>query len=68
MTCQGTLELPGSQPPGAAHDPGGKVRTALPAGMTGGARFAGPQDCYRTLLWRSWGTEERLVTACGMVC
>lgn len=44
--------------PSTAHDPGGKVRTRLPAGMTGGATFCGPGDCYRTLLWRSWGPED----------
>ncbi|UEM07994.1 DUF1643 domain-containing protein (plasmid) [Skermanella rosea] len=39
------------------HDPGGKVRLALPRGMRGGATFTGPGDCYRTMLWREWGRE-----------
>lgn len=35
------------------HDPGGKVRLALPPGITGGAEFS---DCgrYRRTLWRAW--------------
>ena len=40
-----------------AHDPGGKVRLALPESMRGGATFSGPGDCYRTMLWRQWGDE-----------
>jgi hypothetical protein len=36
-----------------AHDPGGKVKLPLPAGVTGEAFFS---DCgrYRWLLWRRW--------------
>lgn len=38
----------------AAHDPGGKVRIALPAGMGSCARFS-PCGRYRPLLRRWWG-------------
>lgn len=39
--------------PARAHDPGGKVRIALPGGVTGGAEFS---DCgrYRRMLSRDW--------------
>lgn len=35
------------------HDPGGKIKTALPPGMAGGAEFS---TCgrYRRALWRRW--------------
>lgn len=36
------------------HDPGGKVKTALSAGMVGGAVFHGEREQYRTRLWRYW--------------
>lgn len=43
------------------HDPGGKVRIALPAGMRAGATFCnatgGPGDTHRPLLWREWGEQ-----------
>lgn len=55
----GLLDLP--------HDPGGKVRLALPRGMRGGATFMGPGDCYRLMLWREWGREAaRYVLFIGM--
>ena len=37
------------------HDPGGKVRSPLPAGMIGSAEFGGINNCYRYALWRLWG-------------
>lgn len=40
--------------PKPKHDPGGKVETALPAGMRGGAEFYGDNDQYRVLLTRAW--------------
>ena len=40
------------------HDPGGKVRLALAMDVMGGAEFCGPDDCYRLLLWRSWGAPD----------
>lgn len=36
------------------HDPGGKVKVRLDAGVTGDALFAGPNDCYRLWLKRQW--------------
>ena len=41
----------------ACHDPGGKVRLALPPYVQGGARFS---ECgqYRPILWRQWGPEN----------
>lgn len=39
----------------ASHDPGGKVKTRLPAGMTGDAKFYGLNEEYRLWLSRSWG-------------
>ncbi|HEY7298180.1 MAG TPA: DUF1643 domain-containing protein [Xanthobacteraceae bacterium] len=41
------------------HDPGGKVRTSLPAGMIGDARFHGERNEYRLWLYRAW-TEPAL--------
>lgn len=41
----------------ATHDPGGKIRLALPPGMRGSATFCGPADCYRPMLRRAWGPE-----------
>lgn len=38
----------------APHDPGGKVRIALPEGVIGEAIFHGPNDCYRSWLSREW--------------
>lgn len=40
------------------HDAGGKVKTKLPDGMQGGASFDGPNNCYRTTLWRAWGVPN----------
>ena len=37
------------------HDPGGKVKTSLPAGMTGNAYFCGENNEYRPYLYRRWG-------------
>ncbi|WP_448208144.1 DUF1643 domain-containing protein [Azospirillum sp. sgz302134] len=50
-----TLDLFGT-PAHPAHDPGGKVKTALPAGLRGDAEFS---DCgrYRRLLRRWIGDE-----------
>jgi hypothetical protein len=39
------------------HDPGGKSRFKLPAGVVGGAEFVGPNREYRSMLWRAWGEE-----------
>lgn len=36
------------------HDPGGKVKVRLDAGVTGDAFFSGPNDCYRLWLKRQW--------------
>lgn len=36
------------------HDPGGKVKTALPAGMLADAMFHGPRDEHRIWLLRRW--------------
>lgn len=52
----------------ARHDPGGKVRLALPDGVRGGARFS---ECgrYRQLLSRDWtapGEAPRTVLFIGM--
>lgn len=56
-----------SREPSMAHDPGGKVRIALPAGMRGRAEFHGPADCYRPLLWRDWGDHaDRFALWIGM--
>jgi hypothetical protein len=50
-----------------SHDPGGKVATAMPAGMKGAAEFYGERDQYR--LWLSrWVCEDPLgeyVLFCG---
>ncbi len=51
-----------------AHDPGGKVRIALPDGVTGGARFS---TCgrYRQTLTRDWtpdGATPRAILFIGM--
>lgn len=43
--------------PDPAHDPGGKVKTVLPAGMKGGAAFYGDRREYRSFLWRSWDND-----------
>jgi hypothetical protein len=40
------------------HDPGGKVETALPAGMRGGAEFYGSEDQYRLSLTRAWESAK----------
>lgn len=42
------------------HDPGGKVKTRLPPGMTGRALFRGEQDEHRIWLWRGWGPDLHL--------
>lgn len=39
--------------PAHRHDPGGKVRLALPEGVTGGAEFSAC-GCYRRRLSRDW--------------
>ena len=54
--------------PGAAHDPGGKVRLKLPDGVVGGATFS---ECgrYRQALTRDWtpeGAAPRAVLFVGM--
>lgn len=45
----------------APHDPGGKVRLRLPAGMRGEAVFCDEEGClgdtHRPFLTRSWGLE-----------
>ncbi len=46
--------------PAPAHNPGGSIKTALPreidgSGPLGAPVFHGPNDCYRTTLWRRWG-------------
>jgi hypothetical protein len=38
----------------AGHDPGGKTRLRLPAGMLGDAEFGGEGQCYRYKLFRRW--------------
>lgn len=53
--------------PASAHDPGGKVRIALPDGVIGGAAFS---DCgrYRRMLSRDWtapGQPPRTVLFIG---
>lgn len=49
------------------HDAGGKVKTRLPDGMLGGATFDGPDDRYRTTLWRAWGEPDaKFALFCGM--
>jgi hypothetical protein len=50
------------------HDPGGKVRTSLPAGMTGDAEFYGEDDQYRLWLLRNWsgGIDTPIVLWIGM--
>jgi hypothetical protein len=40
------------------HNAGGKVKHLLAAGMRGYAVFSGPDNCYRTLLWRKWGDNK----------
>jgi hypothetical protein len=40
------------------HDPGGKVRTGLPAGMVGDAEFYGERNQYRLWLYRDWAGGE----------
>jgi hypothetical protein len=40
--------------PKAAHDPGGKVKLALKAGITGTAEFGGKNEEYRYRLTRTW--------------
>ena len=50
------------------HDPGGRVRLALPDGMAGDARFS-PCGHYRYAMSRDWtppGTEARTILWCGM--
>jgi hypothetical protein len=44
--------------PEERHDPGGKVKTKLPEGMTGTAEFS---QCgkYRLVLTRQWGGDEK---------
>jgi hypothetical protein len=39
------------------HDPGGKVRTGLPTGMIGDARFHGEHHEYRLWLTRQWSAN-----------
>lgn len=54
------------EPDTLAHDPGGKVRYPLPAGVCGegpGPPFHGPNDCYRTTLWRRWGKARECAHA-----
>ncbi len=45
--------------PAPAHNPGGSIKIALPREIDGsgppGPVFHGPNDCYRTTLWRRWG-------------
>ncbi len=44
--------------PATAHDPGGSIKSALPRDIDGsgpGDPFHGPNNCYRTPLWRRWG-------------
>ena len=40
--------------PKPAHDPGGKVKLALKAGITGTAEFGGKNEEYRYRLTRTW--------------
>lgn len=42
----------------APHDPGGKVRVALPGDVIGRAQFWGPNDCYRLWLSRDWSDDS----------
>jgi hypothetical protein len=54
--------------PGEPHDPGGKVRLALPDGVTGGAEFS-PCGRYRQALTRDWtapGAMPRAILFIGM--
>src|ERR1035441_6224581 len=43
-----------------AHDPGGKVRLALKAGITGTAKFGGVNQEYRYRLTRVWDESKPL--------
>jgi hypothetical protein len=44
-----------------SHNPGGKVSIRLPAHVTGAAIFGGHSDQYRYRLFRSWGTQLRVM-------
>lgn len=46
---------------GARHDPGGKVKTRLPAGMLADACFHGPRDEHRLWLSRRWDSPAARV-------
>ncbi|HEY7244437.1 MAG TPA: DUF1643 domain-containing protein [Xanthobacteraceae bacterium] len=52
----------------APHEPGGKVKTALPKGMRGSAYFCGDKQQYRVYLKRVWGStgENRYPLLIGM--
>ena len=39
---------------GTEHNPGGAVKSVLPAGITGDAEFHGDNHEYRLVLWRQW--------------
>jgi hypothetical protein len=57
MNCrldQGWFADPG--PP--RHDPGGKVSTALPKGVTGAAEYYGDKEQYRLWLRRLWDAGD----------
>jgi hypothetical protein len=40
------------------HDPGGKVRLAVAAGVKSSAAFGGPGECYRYKLVRTWDPQK----------
>jgi hypothetical protein len=44
-----------------SHNPGGKVSIRLSAHVTGAAIFSGHSDQYRHRLFRSWGTQLRVM-------
>lgn len=53
----------------AQHDPGGKVKTALPPGMYGSAEFYGARHEYRLTLYRDWdgaSADDLCVVFVGM--
>lgn len=50
------------------HDPGGRRKILLPAGVSGDAEFYGPMNCYRPRLrrWKGKGFPARFVLSIGM--
>lgn len=59
------IDIPGNAP---SHNPGGKVKTALPAGLKGDAVFHGAREEYRTSLrrWIGDAFPARYVLFIGM--